>query len=58
MSLIRGKKVGSSDITSLYTDGIEQKDVKTIVVVPVEFIPDKTGLGTTFMITPENIQVK
>ena len=28
------------------------------VVVPVEFIPDKTGLGTTFMITPENIQVK
>ena len=48
MSLIRGKKVGSSDITSLYTDGIEQKDVKTIVVVPVELIHIDTPKDTVY----------
>ena len=48
MSLIRGKKVGSSDITSLYTDGIEQKDVKTIVVVPVELTHIDTPKDTVY----------
>ena len=48
MSIIRGKKVGSSDITSLYTDGIEQKDVKTIVVVPAELVHIDTPVNTIY----------